>query len=219
MKRATLTFDNGPDPAVTPTVLDILRRHGLKAHFFVLGKHLANAEGRRLVARALEEGHAAGNHSFTHAVALGEDPRPDAALAEIATTEALLAPLVPGPKRFRPFGGGGVLGPHLLSRAAVEYLVQHSYTCVLWTSVPRDWVDPTGWRERAIADCEAQSHAVVVLHDIANACLPELDAFLGAARGRGIEFVTDLPIEVTPILDGKISGDLGRIVAPAAESS
>ena len=55
MKRATLTFDNGPDPAVTPAVLDILRRHGLKAHFFVLGKHLANAEGRRLVAPGVED--------------------------------------------------------------------------------------------------------------------------------------------------------------------
>jgi peptidoglycan-N-acetylglucosamine deacetylase len=35
--KVTLTFDNGPDEAVTPRVLDVLRRHGILATFFVLG--------------------------------------------------------------------------------------------------------------------------------------------------------------------------------------
>ena len=60
---------------------------------------------------------------------------------------------MPGPKRFRPFGGGGLLGPHLLSRSAVGYLVAHGYTCALWNCVPRDWVEPSTWAARALSDC------------------------------------------------------------------
>src|SRR5262245_31850443 len=153
MQRVTLSFDNGPDPTVTPAVLDLLRRHGVTAQFFVLGKHVAEPAGRALVERARDEGHAIGNHSFSHAVPLGIDPRPDAVEREIAATEALLdplldpllRPLVPGARRFRPFGHGGVLGPHLLSQRAVDYLVAHRYSCVLWNSVPRDWIEPDAW--------------------------------------------------------------------------
>lgn len=213
MKRATLSFDNGPDPDVTPAVLDVLRRHAVTAHFFVLGKNIADAAGRRLVARALEEGHHVGNHSFSHETPLGEDPRPDAVEAEIVATERLLAPLVASPRRFRPFGGGGIVGRHLLSRAAADYLLDHGYTCVLWNSVPRDWVDPGGWPGRALADCGAQPHAVVVLHDIPNACLAGLEAFIEGARAAGIELVDDLPLACTPILDGR-AVDLDAIVAP-----
>ena len=36
--RGTLTFDNGPDPDVTPRVLDLLGRRSITAHFYVLGK-------------------------------------------------------------------------------------------------------------------------------------------------------------------------------------
>jgi peptidoglycan/xylan/chitin deacetylase (PgdA/CDA1 family) len=216
VSRVTLSFDNGPDPEVTPRVLDVLRARGIKAHFFVLGKHIAGALGRRLVERAQGEGHSIGNHSFSHSVPLGEDPRADAVELEIAATDALLEPIAPGPKRFRPFGGGGVIGPHLLSRRAVRYLIDHAYSCVLWSSVPRDWDDPDGWPGRALADCAAQAHTLLVLHDTPNACLAELDRFLGAALDRGFLFVSDLPPACVPIVEGRVSGDIERIVAPEA---
>src|ERR1700760_570984 len=142
--RVTLTFDNGPDPDVTPRVLDVLRQRAVSAHFYVLGKWLGEPARRRCVARAADEGHIVGNHSFSHAVPLGDDPRPDAVMREIAATEALLAPIV-REKWFRPFGGAGALGPHLLSRAAVDFLTMSGYSCVLWNSVPRDWAEPDAW--------------------------------------------------------------------------
>jgi peptidoglycan/xylan/chitin deacetylase (PgdA/CDA1 family) len=213
LNRVTLTFDNGPHPDVTPAVLDVLRRHAVTAHFFVLGKNIGDAVGRGLVARARDLGHRIGNHSFSHAVPLGQDPRPDAVEAEIVTTAALLAPLVPGPKSFRPFGGGGVLGPHLLSKAAVDHLVGNAYTCALWSSVPRDWDDPVGWPARALADCAAQPHAVVVLHDVPGACLAGLESFLQAAAAQGVDFVADLPRACTPIVEGEVVGDLAHLVA------
>jgi len=211
--RVTLTFDNGPDPETTPRVLDALARRQLPAQFFVLGKQVATLAGRRLVERARDAGHAIGNHSYSHAVALGADPRPDAVAREVAATEALLEPIVPGVRVFRPFGSGGVLGPHLLSRAAVDYLTAHGYTCALWNSVPRDWVEPEAWVERALADCATRPHTALVLHDVPGACLAGLERFLDAARDRGLAFVAELPAACTPIIGGRVVGELAGLVA------
>lgn len=214
MTKLTLSFDNGPDPHVTPAVLDVLHGRGVTAQFFVLGKQLADPRCRRLVERARDAGHLVGNHSFSHAGPLGLDVRADAVDAEIAATEALLAPLVPGPKRFRPVGGGE-LGRHLLTRRAVDYLVAHGYSCILWNSVPRDWVDPEGWPARALADCATRPHTLLVLHDIPGACLAALAGFIDAARAAGCELVADVPPDCAPIVDGRIVGRLDDLVVAA----
>jgi peptidoglycan/xylan/chitin deacetylase (PgdA/CDA1 family) len=59
-----LTFDDGPDPAVTPEVLALLRDFGARATFFLIGEK--TIEQRALAARIAAEGHLLGNHSFTH---------------------------------------------------------------------------------------------------------------------------------------------------------
>jgi peptidoglycan/xylan/chitin deacetylase (PgdA/CDA1 family) len=59
-----LTFDDGPNPAVTPGLLDLLGRHNAKATFFLIGKHV-----RAFPALAKEiagRGHTVGNHTETH---------------------------------------------------------------------------------------------------------------------------------------------------------
>ena len=215
MTRVTLTFDNGPDPEVTPRVLDILREREIAAHFFVLGKHIATPEGRALALRARDEGHALGNHSYTHLTPLGEDSRGDAVAKEIIATEDLLAPLLtPGQlKRFRPFGGGGKIGKHLLSPQALAHLKREHYSCVLWNSVPRDWIDQEGWARRALEDCEGREHTVVVLHDVANACLDALPAFLDDLRARNFVFTTEIPTDCLPIVGGEVVTEISGFVA------
>lgn len=219
MTRVVLTFDNGPTAEVTPAILDRLAARGIRAYFFVLGKHLIASEGRALVARALSEGHRVGNHSFYHEVPLGSDPRPGAEVVdrEIIATQTLLDPLLLGDgsstRLFRPFGGGGHIGPHLLSPAVRDHLVAEGYSCVLWDDVPRDWDDPSGWVERALAGCEAGAHRVMVLHDIPGACLDRLDAFLDAAGDRGVSFDLDLPARCLPIEAGVPHDGLASIVA------
>lgn len=213
MKRVTLTFDNGPHPEVTSRVLDVLREAGAPAHFYFLGRELSSPEGARLIRRALAEGHHVGNHSFSHETPLGQDPRPDAAELEIGRTQTLLDQVAPAePRRFRPFGGGGMIGPHLLSARAVRYLEEHGYTCVLWTTVPRDWVDPEGWSARALEACATRDHSVVVLHDVPNACLDRLPAFLDGLKEGGFELSLELPLACTPIVDGRARVDLRPFV-------
>jgi len=210
--RLTLTFDNGPDPEVTPRVLEVLARRELRAHFFVLGERVATPAGRALVEREHAEGHLVGNHSYTHRVPLGDDLRADAVEQEIVATQVLLDPLVPGARRFRPVGGGGALGPNLLSRRAAAHLQAEGYTCVLWNAVPRDWEDPDRWATRALADLATRDHTVLVLHDLPNACLAGLDDFLAAARDRGATFGLDVPAACTPIVDGRVIAELAPIV-------
>lgn len=61
-RLVALTFDDGPDPAITPIVLDILKEHGVKATFFVMGQ---NAEmNPELLQRIVAEGHIIGNHGY-----------------------------------------------------------------------------------------------------------------------------------------------------------
>lgn len=59
-----LTFDDGPDPVVTPALLKILESHGAKATFFMTGE---NAAAHPEVVEAVRNGgHALGNHSWDH---------------------------------------------------------------------------------------------------------------------------------------------------------
>jgi cellulose synthase/poly-beta-1,6-N-acetylglucosamine synthase-like glycosyltransferase/peptidoglycan/xylan/chitin deacetylase (PgdA/CDA1 family) len=64
-KRIALTFDDGPDPAWTPQVLDALARHGAKATFFAVGAKVAKHP--ELTRRIVAEGHELGNHTYAHA--------------------------------------------------------------------------------------------------------------------------------------------------------
>jgi peptidoglycan/xylan/chitin deacetylase (PgdA/CDA1 family) len=62
--RVALTFDDGPDPNVTPAVLDILDSHRAKATFFCVGRRVdAHPD---LAAEILARGHAVENHSYSH---------------------------------------------------------------------------------------------------------------------------------------------------------
>ena len=62
--RVALSFDDGPDPEVTPAVLDVLAKHGAHATFFSIGRSLE--EHPQLARRLVAEGHELGNHSWGH---------------------------------------------------------------------------------------------------------------------------------------------------------
>ena len=64
VQQIALTFDDGPNPDTTPHVLDILKKYGIKATFFLIGENIIGNED--LVRRELREGHNIGNHTYTH---------------------------------------------------------------------------------------------------------------------------------------------------------
>jgi peptidoglycan-N-acetylglucosamine deacetylase len=200
----TLSFDNGPEPEVTPGVLDILARRGIKASFFVIGEKIADPARRALAERARAEGHWIGNHSYTHSIPLGRQP--DAAVAEdeIARTQALLGDLARPERLFRPFGGGGHLNDGLFRRSVVDYLEREHYTCVLWNAIPRDWADPDGWVERALGQCQEQGWTLMVLHDLPTGAMRHLERFLDGAAQAGARFRQEFPPACVPIRQGEL---------------
>jgi peptidoglycan/xylan/chitin deacetylase (PgdA/CDA1 family) len=212
--EVTLSFDNGPDPEVTPGVLEVLRRRGLRATFFVVGRRIADPAGRALAERAQAEGHWIGNHTFTHSGPLGDRQDAGHAEAEIGRTQALIGGLSHGDRFFRPVGGGGRLGPHLLSRAARDHLAAGDHTVVLWSAVPGDWRDPEGWPDRALAQCRAQARPLLVLHDIAGGAMRHLDAFLGRLADEGARFRQDFPEDYLPMRRGAATPLLAAYVTP-----
>jgi peptidoglycan/xylan/chitin deacetylase (PgdA/CDA1 family) len=211
--RLTLTFDNGPDPVGTPFVLEQLRQRGLQATFFAVGTQLEQPGGRELLAQAAFEGHWVGNHSMTHRVPFGEEQTPGAAVREIDSMQAALDGLGDARRLFRPFGGGGRIGPHLFNKEALSHLITHAYTVVLWNSVPRDWLDPTGWPSRARRQLADHDWTVMVLHDLAAEAMQQFPAFLDGVLGAGVEIVQEFPDECVPIRNGVTHGDLAAITA------
>ncbi|HEX4539449.1 MAG TPA: polysaccharide deacetylase family protein [Acidimicrobiales bacterium] len=211
MPRLTLTFDNGPHPETTEAVLRVLDERQVRATFFVVGDELARPGGRASAERARASGHWIGNHSMTHRVPLGEGGQVE---EEIGAAQELLGDLSHPDRLFRPFGGGGHLGPHLLSPTALDYLVQHRYTLALWNCVPRDWEDPTGWAERARQDVANQEWTVLVLHDLPTGAMEHLGGFIDGELAAGVEIVQELPEECLPIRRGVTRAPVDRLVAP-----
>jgi peptidoglycan-N-acetylglucosamine deacetylase len=212
MPRLTLTFDNGPHPDTTEEVLRVLDERGLRATFFVVGDELARPGGRATAERARAAGHWIGNHSMTHRVPLG-DGGEDQVEEEIGAAQELLADLAHPDRLFRPFGGGGHLGPHLLSPTALAYLVDHRYTVVLWNSVPRDWEDPTGWVERARQDVAGREWTVLVLHDLPTGAMDHLAGFIDGELAAGVEIVRELPDECVPVRRGVQRAPIDHLVS------
>jgi len=94
-----ITFDDGPDPATTPLLLDLLAEYNMPATFFVTGRRATQYP--RLIQQIVSRGHTVGNHSFHHnryrmfwqAALLHR---------EIADTQAALSRLGIVPLAFRP---------------------------------------------------------------------------------------------------------------------
>ena len=213
MGKISLTIDNGPDPQVTPAVLDVLAAKTVTASFFLIGERAAAPGGLELAARIVREGHRIGNHSWSHRRQFGEAPSVATVAEEVVRTADLLAPWTEDPRFFRPPGGGGCLNERLLSGALIDHLCTAGYTCALWNVVPRDWEDLHGWVNVALAQVAARDWSVVVVHDTLAGNAEQIAAFIDRARDAGHQFTADISPECLPIVAGSIRQDLSALTA------
>lgn len=149
---AALTFDDGPDPAITPRLLDLLERHKAKATFFVLGKHAALYP--QLIAQVAAAGHAIANHSFDHPrfPTVSREQR----IAQMRACEAAIAPY--GHKLFRPPRGLQSI------RSRIDAL-RLGYQVVTWNVVARDWENREPEWTVNLLESEVKPGSIVLLHD------------------------------------------------------
>lgn len=199
--KISLSFDNGPDPEITPRVLDVLAEHQVKATFFILGKNIVVPEVRRLAERAHAEGHHIGNHSYNHLTPFGLLENPAEGIDEILSTDALLGDLGGNERLYRPFGRAQI-GHHLLNRQTWDMLIERQFTCVLWTFVVPERLKPFSWMEPTFEACESQPWSVIVMHVIPTGGTGRLGQFLTMAADRGVEFSQDFPPDCTPVRKG-----------------
>jgi peptidoglycan/xylan/chitin deacetylase (PgdA/CDA1 family) len=121
-----LTIDDGPDPATTPRVLDLLDAHQARATFFLIGEKAARHPG--LVGEIIQRGHTLGNHTHTHphvnywsATARRTGEEMDRCAAALVSAGA------PAPAWFRPPVG-------LKSLALHRALAARNLELVLWSA-------------------------------------------------------------------------------------
>jgi peptidoglycan/xylan/chitin deacetylase (PgdA/CDA1 family) len=170
-----LTFDDGPNPAWTPRLLELLASQDVHATFFLVGK-FAQAEPQ-LVRRIVSAGHAIGNHSWSHPnLALTAAGRVE---EELTRTIQILEQIAGEPVRlFRP--PFGARRPHVLRTARRLGMIP-----VLWNAMTTDWSEPSADRiaERLTRAIDRQQQrgwaANIVLHDGSH-------SGLGANRGPSV---------------------------------
>jgi peptidoglycan-N-acetylglucosamine deacetylase len=150
-----LTFDDGPNPAVTPLLLDLLDRHGAGATFFLMGRHV-----RAFPALAKEiavRGHTIGNHTETHRRLVFYSQ------AQIRSEIDLCDGAIEGatgkkPRWMRP--PFGFRGPMLESAVHAS----GAAGVVMWSASARDW--RPGPPEKVIRSLRrARGGDIVLLHD------------------------------------------------------
>lgn len=156
-----LTFDDGPNAAWTPRLLDILARHEVRATFFLLGSRAAAQP--ELVRRMAAAGHTIGNHSWSHPNLART--RASRVREELRQTSETLQQIVGAPVKFfrPPFGA---------RRPAVFRIARElGMEPVLWNAMTSDWSEPSAARiaEQLAGKIEAHKHhgraANIVLHD------------------------------------------------------
>jgi len=154
-----LTYDDGPNPAATPALLDVLARERVTATFFLIPKHIT-AETTPIVRRMHDEGHAVAVHSHTRALMLAS---PDALAERVRTDADRIATAAGAPPcpLFRPHAGwrGGQM---------YDGLDRAGYTLAGWSFAMWDW---NWWRaskpEKLASRLAARASDgdVVVMHD------------------------------------------------------
>jgi peptidoglycan/xylan/chitin deacetylase (PgdA/CDA1 family)/ubiquinone/menaquinone biosynthesis C-methylase UbiE len=183
--RVALTFDDGPDPAVTPGVLELLARHGAKATFFLVG---AKAERHPdLVRDILAGGHTLGNHSHTHFPFLMLKGK--ALLRkEVERAQEVFRSFGVVPLTFRPPVG-------ITSPALWRILLDNGMCCVNFSCRATDLGNRRIKRLSAKILAKAGPGDIILLHDVAprggaiGPLLAEFEALLQGLAARSLDVV------------------------------
>ena len=224
-KRVALTFDDGPNPATTPKVLDLLAAHGVKATFFINGSRVRGDAERALLARIVAEGHILANHSQNH---MNLKTVSSTKLAsEVNGTHSILVAAGVTPRFFRfPFGSASCSG--------MKFVQDLGYRVTGWHIDSADWCFASSGNgtcpartfryvpDKYRADLEgyvmsqvrAKDGGILLFHDIHANTVSVLPGILEALEDEGFAFVNIDSGVYFPRLNG-VTPPAGRFVGDA----
>lgn len=179
--KVALTFDDGPHPHHTRKILDILKKEGVKATFFLVGDNVEKFP--HLVEEIVEDGHEVGNHSFSHA-RLAKMPWGRMA-EEIEKTDSAVNRFAGvWPKLFRPPYGS-------LSLRLLSYVILKKRTLVLWSVDSGDsYCDSPVVLQKHLIQKDVSSGAIILLHEDMEQTVEAISGLISYIRARGLGFAT-----------------------------
>ena len=177
-KKVLLTFDDGPH-ANTIRVLDVLKKHEVKAMFFIIGKNIQGNEA--ILKQIIADGHQIGNHSFSHDNWI--DVWPTKKVTEdFESCQKLIEQYQPSNKLFRP--PYGVTNPNI-----AKALKQLGLKSIGWNvrSYDTSIKDAEKIKQRVLA--QLKPGAIILLHDRLDFMPELLEALISAIKERGYGFM------------------------------
>lgn len=212
-REVAITFDDGPDDAFTPPILDTLAARGAVASFFVLGRQVQRLP--ELTRRIATDGHEIGNHSWSHPDFATMSP--SAIRLELAATgRAIEAITGRRPMLARPpyIGDARPATDDRLRPMAVAN--ELGYRIAGLEVDPKDWfeTDPANIVANAMRDLRRKGGHIILLHDAGgdrSATIAALGPLIDSLRAGGYTLTT-----VAGLLDG--SPHAGTPAAPAGEA-
>ena len=177
-KVVYLTFDDGPIPEVTPWVLDLLDKYGIKATFFLVGDNVRRSP--ELFEEIKRRGHGYGNHTMHHLQ--GMKVTTLRYMRDITEADSLIDSTL-----FRP--------PHGILRWAQAAAIKNHYNIVMYDLVTRDYSKKLT-PERVLENVKryARNGSIIVFHDSLKA-----RENLTYALPRAIEWLKSQGYEFLPI--------------------
>lgn len=177
-----ITYDDGPDPVLTPRLLDLLKARGIHATFFLVGQNAAAHPA--IVQRIVAEGHEVGNHSWSHPLltSLGEK----GVESQLRRThDAIVAACGVAPLLYRPPYGA----VRVSQRTKIEKTF--GYPAILWDVDPQDWQKPrTAQKVYDRVMTQTKAGSIILCHDIHEPTVAAMPAVLDDLKGRGYTFAT-----------------------------
>lgn len=175
-KMVFFTFDDGPSIDNTPKVLDILKEHGVKATFFVLGINLDNNEERvEILKRIIDEGHAIANHGYSHNYSYlypGRVINYENLIADMNRSHEILKSILGDSFNTRILRLPGGLRSWKGQNEVLERLNVEGYSVIEWNALNGDSEakqvsDPSVLVQNAINTSKNSDFVVLLMHDFA----------------------------------------------------
>ena len=182
-KEIYITFDAGFENGNTERILDALKKHGVKATFFLVGNYFETQP--ELVKRMAEEGHTIGNHTYSHPD-MSKIGDIQSFQTELQKNEALYRDILGSemPKFYRPPQGK-------FCEENLKMAQQLGYSTVFWSLAYVDWyTDDQPTPEQAFSKLLLRIHpgAVVLLHSTSSTNAEILDELLTKWEETGYSF-------------------------------